>query len=110
MSISRSGHALLVISLLVTGAGCRNEAQAQAMRQAPVAANLPAQSLKLIPMPRQVSAGLTQSLAGGVQINCASPCAAEDSFAIDDLKAWFAAQGGQYSGHAIRIAAGEVDL
>jgi hypothetical protein len=93
MSISRSGHALLVISLLVTGAGCRNEAQAQAMRQAPVAANLPAQSLKLIPMPRQVSAGLTQSLAGGVQINCASPCAAEDSFAIDDLKAWLAAQG-----------------
>jgi hypothetical protein len=44
-------------------------------------------------MPREVSAGAVQSLAGGLQINCAAPCAAEDSFAIDDLKAWLAAQG-----------------
>jgi hypothetical protein len=93
MSISRSGHALLVVSLLMAGAWPCREAHAQATRQAPAAANLPAQSLKLIPMPRQVSAGLTQSLAGGIQINCAVPCAAEDSFAIDDLKVWLAEQG-----------------
>ena len=34
-----------------------------------------------------------QPLADGVQINCAAPCAAEDSFAIDDLKAWLVSQG-----------------
>jgi len=51
------------------------------------AANLPATSLKLIPMPREASAGPVQSLAGGLQIVCAIPCPAEDSFAIDDLKA-----------------------
>jgi hypothetical protein len=28
-----------------------------------------------------------------VQINCAPPCAAEDAFAIDDLKSWLASQG-----------------
>jgi len=67
--------------------------QAQPALQAQAATNLPAQSLKLIPMPRELSAGATQSLAGGVQINCAAPCAAEDSFAIDDLKAYLASQG-----------------
>jgi hypothetical protein len=67
--------------------------QTQLTHQTPLASNLPAQSLKLIPMPREVSASATQSLAGGLQINCAAPCAAEDSFAIDDLKAWLAAQG-----------------
>ena len=100
MSISRSGLALFAISLLMTGAVPAREAaaqpatpQAQPVHQAPPATNLPAQSLKLIPMPREVSAGAVQSLAGGVQINCAAPCVAEDSFAIDDLKAWLTAQG-----------------
>jgi hexosaminidase len=49
--------------------------------------------LKLIPIPREVSAGAVQSLSGGLQIHCAAPCAAEDTFAIDDLKTWLAAQG-----------------
>ena len=102
MSISRSGLALLAVWLIATGAQPQREAQAQAQtataqaqatRQAPAAINLPAQTLKLIPMPREVSAGAVQSLAGGVQINCAAPCAAEDSFAIDDLKAYLASLG-----------------
>ena len=63
------------------------------MYPAPAATNLPAQSLRLIPMPREVSAGATQSLADGLQINCALPCASEDSFAIDDFKAYLAALG-----------------
>ena len=100
MSISRSGLALLVVSLLATGTGSHRMAaaqttgpQTQLAHQTPLASNLPAQSLKLIPMPREVKVGATQSLAGGLQINCAAPCASEDSFAIDDLKAWLAAQG-----------------
>ena len=100
MSISRFGLALLVVSLLVTGTASHRMAaaqttgpQTQLAHQTPLASNLPAQSLKLIPMPREVSAGATQSLAGGLQINCAAPCASEDSFAIDDLKVWLAAQG-----------------
>ena len=100
MSISRSALALLVVSLLMTGAGPTRVAAAQAASpqaqpalQAQAATNLPAQPLKLIPMPREVSAGATQSLADGLQINCAAPCAPEDSFAIDDFKAYLAAQG-----------------
>jgi hexosaminidase len=50
------------------------------------------QSLHLIPVPREVRSATTQSLANGVQINCASPCPAEDVFAIDDLKAYLASQ------------------
>jgi len=56
-------------------------------------ANPPARGLKLIPIPREVKAGEVQALAGGVQINCAAPCAAEDGFAIDDLKSWLAGEG-----------------
>jgi hypothetical protein len=92
MSNLRSVLPPLVLSLLMTGAATRM-ASAQPAHQAPPATNLPAQSLKLIPMPRQLSVGATQSLAGGIQINCAAPCAAQDSFAIDDLKAWLTAQG-----------------
>ena len=44
-------------------------------------------------MPREASASAIQSLASGVQINCSAPCAAEDTFAIDDLKSWLASQG-----------------
>ena len=100
MSISRSALALLVVSLLMTGAGPTRVAAAQAASpqaqpalQAPAATNLPAQPLKLIPMPREVNAGATQSLADGLEINCAAPCAAEDSFAIDDFKAYLASLG-----------------
>jgi hexosaminidase len=79
MSISRPGFALLAVSLGLTGGLPYRNARAQA--------------LKLIPIPREVSPGAVQSLSGGLQIHCAAPCAAEDTFAIDDLKTWLAAQG-----------------
>jgi hypothetical protein len=44
-------------------------------------------SLKLIPIPREVHATAEQSLAHGVRIVCAAPCATEDQFAADDLSA-----------------------
>ncbi len=99
MSIFRSGLALLAVSLLVTDAGSQVDAQVPTARPASsavnslAATNLPVQSLKLVPMPREVSVGAVQTLSGGVQIHCAAPCAAEDRFAIDDLKAYLAAQG-----------------
>jgi hypothetical protein len=83
---SRSGVALLIAALLATCARPRCEAQTSPQPG-------DAATLKLIPIPREVSAGAVQSLAGGVQINCAAPCAAEDSLAIDDLKSWLAALG-----------------
>ena len=54
MSIFRPGLALLMVTLLTAGI---REAAAQAARQAPAAANLSAQPLKLIPMPRELGAG-----------------------------------------------------
>jgi len=61
---------------------------------AALTASASAQSpLKLIPIPREVRAGDTQALSQGVQINCASPCPAEDTFAIDDLKTYLASRG-----------------
>jgi hypothetical protein len=85
---TRSGVVLLIASLFATcGKPCCN---AQDRSQPASAA---AQSLKLIPIPREVSPGPLQSLASGVQINCAVPCPAEDSFAIDDLKSWLASLG-----------------
>lgn len=50
-------------------------------------------SLTLIPIPREVREASSQSLAQGIQITCSSPCAAEDSFAIDDLKSYLSSQG-----------------
>lgn len=47
-----------------------------------------AQSLKLIPMPRELRPAPAQPLSGGIQIHCADPCAPEDAFAIEDLKAY----------------------
>ncbi len=44
-------------------------------------------SLKLIPMPREVHVAAEESLAHGVRILCAAPCATEDQFAADDLSA-----------------------
>jgi len=49
--------------------------------------------LKLIPIPRELKEGTTQPLSQGIQITCASPCAAEDTFAVDDLKSYLASQG-----------------
>lgn len=58
------------------------------------AASAIAQSpLKLIPIPRELKEGTTQPLSQGIQITCASPCAAEDAFAVDDLKSYLASQG-----------------
>ncbi len=44
-------------------------------------------SLKLIPIPREVHAGADSPLPRGVRVVCAAPCATEDQFAADDLKA-----------------------
>jgi len=84
---SRSGVGLLA-ALLATCGGPSSQAQ-----PAPQSVGVASQTLKLIPIPREVSPGPLQSLTGGVQINCAVPCAAEDSFAIDDLKSWLTSLG-----------------
>jgi hypothetical protein len=52
-----------------------------------------ATGLHLIPMPVSVSNISSQPLAGGVQITCSAPCAAEDEFAIADLKTSLARRG-----------------
>jgi hypothetical protein len=52
-----------------------------------------AQTLSLIPVPREVRPAVVQTLANGVQINCSAPCPAEDLFAIEDLKGYLASQG-----------------
>ena len=44
-------------------------------------------SVKLIPIPREVRVTAERPLAHGVRILCAAPCATEDQFAADDLKA-----------------------
>ncbi len=49
-------------------------------------------TLKLIPIPREVRPAATQSLSTGIEITCASPCDPEDAFAVDDLKAFLAAR------------------
>ena len=77
---------VLLVSLLAAGGSQYGNAQPAGTA-----------ALKLVPIPREVTAGVVQPLAGGVQINCATPCAAEDTFAIDDLKTWLAAQGVQVS-------------
>jgi hexosaminidase len=43
-------------------------------------------SLHLIPQPRTVTAASVVALGNGLRIDCASPCDAEDAFAIADLK------------------------
>jgi len=100
MSISRTGLALLAVLQIATGTRPQHEAhaqvttgQAQTTLPAPLATNLPPQTLKLIPMPREVSVVGAQSLSDGMQLNCTAPCAAEDGFAIDDLKAYLASLG-----------------
>jgi hypothetical protein len=82
MVFSRFG-VMAAVTLLGLGAALRLDGQTIPRPQA----------LKLIPMPREVSAGPVQPLATGVQITCSAPCAPEDAFAIDDLKSWLVAQG-----------------
>jgi len=91
MSFSRINQAATAIALLAFSsiAICR-AAAAQSMT---AATNLPTSSLHLIPIPRQLVVGSSQSLSGGVQIQCATPCAPEDAFAIDDLKSYLSTQG-----------------
>ena len=43
--------------------------------------------LRLIPIPREVHATVTEPLAHGVRVVCSAPCAKEDQFAADDLAA-----------------------
>jgi hexosaminidase len=43
--------------------------------------------LKLVPIPREVHATVTEPLVHGVRIVCSAPCATEDQFAADDLAA-----------------------
>jgi hypothetical protein len=52
-----------------------------------------AQTLHLIPMPREVKSSSTLPLSSGLQINCAQPCDPEDSFAVAELKSTLAARG-----------------
>ncbi len=85
MSISRSGLTLFSLSLILTSAVPHGKAQTTS----PINS---ATALKLIPMPREVSASAPQPLVSGIQINCASPCEPADAFAIDDLKSWLALQ------------------
>jgi len=93
MSVRRLKQAVTTIALLVC-ASYSSGAQGSIGTQNPAAAtNLPATSLHLIPIPRQLLVGATHSLAGGVQIQCAAPCAAEDANAISDLKSYLISQG-----------------
>jgi hypothetical protein len=58
-----------------------------------LAATASAQTVHLIPMPREVHSSSALPLSNGIQINCAQPCDAEDSFAVAELKATLAARG-----------------
>jgi len=49
--------------------------------------------LKLIPIPREVTAGAIQPLSSGVQVTCTNPCSPEDTFAVGDFKAWLNSAG-----------------
>jgi hexosaminidase len=90
MPISRLATALPALALSLTVAATPGQSQVTPAPAAPVSS---ASALKLVPMPREVSDIAVQSLASGVQINCASPCAPEDTFAINDLKSWLASEG-----------------
>ena len=79
----RSGSALFLAFLLIASSAPAQTAQPTTN----------ASTLKLIPIPREAAAAAVQSLSSGVQINCSAPCAAEDTFAIDDLRSWLASQG-----------------
>ena len=52
-----------------------------------------AQAPHLVPIPRELRPAADQSLSAGIQLNCAAPCAPEDSFAIEDLKSYLTTLG-----------------
>jgi hexosaminidase len=54
---------------------------------------LPAQTLKLIPVPREIRSADTISLVNGIEVSCASPCDPDDAFAVADFNAALAARG-----------------
>ena len=84
---NRSGLALCAAALLAAG-----KAHPQTLPQ-PAAQLSSAPAPKLIPIPREVTPVALEPLAAGLQITCESPCAPEDSFAIDDFKSWLATLG-----------------
>src|SRR5882757_2315210 len=55
---------------------------------APAQTQAQAQTLKLIPVPRELRPPPNQPPASGLQITCAPPCPAEDTCASEDLKAY----------------------
>jgi hypothetical protein len=79
MSISWSCVAVSLVSLFAISSSPQGHAQ-------------PA-GLKLIPIPREVTVAAIQPLKSGIQVNCTSPCAGEDTFAVDDFKAWLGSIG-----------------
>jgi hexosaminidase len=80
--------ALLLVSLLIAGAGSGSRVHAQSVGASSASATSP----KLIPIPREVASSTVQPLPSGLQLNCAAPCAADDLFAIDEMKSWLASQ------------------
>lgn len=52
-----------------------------------------AQTLHLIPIPREVKSGTTVALTNGIRVNCQQPCDPEDAFAVADFKATLAERG-----------------
>lgn len=81
MPISRVTCVLLAATVLFSSE--MRESPAQTANSSP----------KLIPMPREISEAAVQPIAQGVQLNCESPCSAEDSFALDDFRSWLSALG-----------------
>ena len=55
--------------------------------------SLDAQSIKLIPVPREVRPTAAISLTNGIEVTCASPCDPEDAFAVSDFNTSLAARG-----------------
>jgi hexosaminidase len=45
-----------------------------------------AQTLHLIPMPREAKAASTLPLTSGIRVDCATPCDPEDAFAVSEFK------------------------
>jgi hypothetical protein len=79
MSILRFCLVACLVSLCLTCSSPQSNAQSA--------------SLKLIPIPREITAAAVQQLNSGVQVNCNSPCAPEDAFAVNDFKAWLGSIG-----------------
>ncbi|WP_263409647.1 beta-N-acetylhexosaminidase [Terriglobus tenax] len=55
-------------------------------------ANTSPAKLAIIPMPREAAPAETYPLTQGIEVTCASPCDADDTFAVEDFKAFLAAR------------------